>query len=85
MPKVLTMHRKIVPPPERKKYMERLRAKRDYYGRANCRFWACEETGLQGAFLEFFEAPDAPTLTAAHAAAPEPIVDPGRIYREVEL
>jgi len=60
MPKVLTMHRKIVPPPERKKYMERLRAKRDYYGRANCRFWACEETGLQGAFLEFFEAPDAP-------------------------
>ena len=54
MSKVLTMHRKIVPPPERKKYMERLRAKRDYYGRANCRFWACEETGLQGAFLEFF-------------------------------
>ena len=85
MSRVLTMHRKIVPPPERKNYMERLRAKRDYYKRANCTFWACEEMGLPGAFLEFFEAPDAPTLTAAHAAAPESIVDPARIYKLVEL
>jgi len=85
MSRVLTMHRKIVPPQERKKYIERLRAKRDYYKRANCTFWACEEMGLPGAFLEFFEAPDAPTLTAAHAAAPESIVDPARIYKLVEL
>ena len=85
MSRVLTMHRKIVPPQERKTYFDRLRAKRDYYKRANCTFWACEEDGLPGAFLEFFEAPDAPTLTAAHAAAPEPIVDPRRIYKLVEL
>ena len=79
------MHRKIVPPQERKSYFDRLRAKRDYYKRANCTFWAFEEDGLPGAFLEFFEAPDAGTLTAAHAAAPEPIVDPRRIYKLVEL
>ena len=85
MSRVLTMHRKIVPPQERKSYFDRLRAKRDYYKRANCTFWAFEEEGLPGAFLEFFEAPDAQTLTAAHAAAPEPIVDPRRIYRLVEL
>ena len=85
MSRVLTMHRKIVPPQERKSYFDRLRAKRDYYKRANCTFWAFEEAALPGAFLEFFEAPDAPTLTAAHAAAPEPIVDPRRIYKLVEL
>ncbi len=85
MPRVLTMHRTIVPPPERKKYFERLKAKRDYYQRAQCRFWACEEAGLPGAFLEFFEASDAATLTAAHAGAPESVTDPKRIYKEVEL
>ena len=53
--------------------------------RANCTFSAFEEDGLPGAFLEFFEAPDSQTLTAAHAAAPEPIVDPRRIYKLVEL
>jgi hypothetical protein len=79
------MHRKIVPPQDRKGYLDRLRAKRDYYKRANCTFSAFEEDGLPGAFLEFFEAPDSQTLSAAHAAAPEPIVDPRRIYKHVEL
>ena len=85
MPRVLTMHRKIVPPPERKSYHDKLRAKRDYYARANCKFYAFEEAGLPGAFLEFFEAADAKTLTAAHAGSPDSVGDPGRIYREVEL
>ena len=85
MSRVLTMHRKIVPPQERKSYFDRLRAKRDYYKRANCTFWACEEMGLPGAFLEFFEAPDAKTLAKAHASAPERVLDPARIYHEVEL
>ena len=44
-----------------------------------------EETGLPGAFLEFFEAPDAKTLAKAHASAPERVLDPARIYHEVEL
>lgn len=85
MPRVLTMHRKIVPPPERKTYHDKLRARRDFYARANCKFFAFEEVGLPGAFLEFFEAPDAQTLTAAHAASPDSVGDAARIYREVEL
>jgi hypothetical protein len=44
-----------------------------------------EETGLPGAFLEFFEAPDAKTLARAHASSPERVLDPARIYHEVEL
>lgn len=85
MPRVLTMTRTIVVPTERKKYLERLRGKKDYYARHECRFWAVEEMSLPGAFLEFYEAADAETLAAAHEQAPDPIVDPSRVYQEVEL
>jgi hypothetical protein len=44
-----------------------------------------EEAGLPGAFLEFFEAPDAATLASAHASAPDRVLDPARVYHEVEL
>ena len=37
------------------------------------------------AFLEFCEAPDAQTLARAHASAPDRVLDPTRIYHEVEL
>jgi hypothetical protein len=50
-----------------------------------CRFWVFEEQGLQGAFVEFCEADSAAALTAAHAAAPERVRDPGRIYTQMEL
>jgi hypothetical protein len=40
---------------------------------------------LPGAFLEFFEADDATTLARAHAGAPDPVLDPNRVYTEVEL
>jgi hypothetical protein len=40
---------------------------------------------LPGAFLEFVEAGDADTLARALASAPEPILDPQRVYVEVEL
>lgn len=85
MPRALLMQRSIIPQAERKKYLQRLKDKRAYYARANCNFWVFEESGLPGAFLEFIEAEDAKTLTAAQAQAPEQVVDPGRIYREVEL
>jgi hypothetical protein len=85
MPRVLSMMRTTVTPTERKKYMERSKQKRDHYGRAKCRFWVFEEAGLPGAFLEFFEADSAEALAAAHASAPESVVDPGRVYREVEF
>jgi hypothetical protein len=85
MARVLTVQRTLVTPPERARFHERLRRKQEHYTRANCRFWAFEEVGLPGAFLEFFEAPDAETLARAHAAAPEVILDPNRVYTEVEL
>ena len=85
MARVLSMQRTIVPPKERKKYLARLRAKRDHYARANCKYWVFEETTVPGAFLEFFEAADEETLSGAHAGAPEAVLDPQRTYREVEL
>ena len=85
MPRALTVQRTLVTPPDRKKFAERLKAKRAHYAQAGCRFWVFEEAGLPGAFLEFCEAPDAATLSRAHASAPERVLDPARIYHEVEL
>ena len=85
MPKALTIQRSTVPTTERANYTKRLKALRSHYSAANCRFWVFEETGLPGAFLEFFEASDAATLAKAHAGAPEQILDPNRVYQEVEL
>ena len=85
MPRALTVQRTLVTPPERKKFAERLKRNREYYAQANCRYWVFEEASLPGAFLEFCEAPDHQTLARAHASAPEPMLDPARIYHEVEL
>lgn len=85
MSRALTIQRTLVTPPERERFQEKLRRKQEYYTKANCRFWVFEETGLPGAFLEFFEAADAQTLARAHASAPEPVLDPNRVYVEVEL
>jgi hypothetical protein len=85
MGRALTIQRTLVTPPERERFHDKLRQKQAYYETARCRFWAFEEAGLPGAFLEFFEAPDAETLARAHAGAPEVVLDPNRIYLEVEL
>ena len=85
MPRALTVQRTLVTPPERKKFAQKLKLKREHYAQANCHYWVFEEAGLPGAFLEFCEAPDAATLTRAHASAPERVLDPARIYHEVEL
>jgi hypothetical protein len=74
-----------VPLADRKKYMERVRARRAYYTGVNCQFWVFAESDLPGAYIEFIEAPDAKTLAAALAGAPEQLVDSARIYNEVEL
>ena len=84
MARWLTLQRSIVPASERKKFMERLKARRAYYQTAQCGFWVFEETGLPGAVIEFVEAADRETLEGALAGAPDHIVDSGRIYREVE-
>ena len=85
MPRSLTMHRTLVRPTDRSVFLERLRARESHYTAAGCRFWVFEEKALPGAFVEFCEAPDIATLTAAHAASPDPILDPARIYSIVEL
>jgi hypothetical protein len=85
MPRALTVQRTLVTPQERKKFAEKLKRNREYYAAANCRYWVFEEASLPGAFLEFCEAPDHETLARAHASAPEPMLDPARIYHEVEL
>jgi hypothetical protein len=85
MARALTIQRTLVTPPDRERFHDRLRRKQEYYAKAQCRFWAFEEAGLPGAFLEFFEADDPATRARAHAAAPEPILDPNRVYIEVEL
>jgi hypothetical protein len=83
--RALTIHRTLVPAADRAKYVERLKAKETYFSGSGCRFWVFEEQMIPGAFVEFVEAADAKTLTAAHAAAPEKLLDPARIYISVEL
>jgi len=85
VPRALTIQRTLVTPPDRERFQEKLRRKHEHYAKLNCRFWAFEEAALPGAFLEFVEASDADTLARAHASAPEPILDPHRVYMEVEL
>jgi hypothetical protein len=85
MSRALTIQRTLVTPRDREQFAVRLQRKHAYYAQAGCRYWVFEEAGLPGAFLEFFEAPDPATLSRAHAAAPERVLDPARIYQEVEL
>ncbi|MFI5312085.1 MAG: hypothetical protein ACHQQ3_12675 [Gemmatimonadales bacterium] len=85
MPRALSIHRSIVPAADRGKYLERLRARKTHYEGARCKFWVFEEAALAGAFIEFTESADPQVLAAAHAAAPEQVLDPTRIYTEVEL
>ena len=85
MARALTIQRTLVTPGERERFQEKLRRKQEYYARVKVRFWAFEEVSLPGAFLEFFEADDATTLARAHAGAPEPVLDPNRVYTEVEF
>lgn len=85
MARVLSFQRTIVPSGDRAKYLARLKARQTYYTSARCRFWTFEETDLHGAFIEFIEAEDENTLTAALAHAPDQFVEAVRIYREVEL
>ena len=85
MPRALTIRRSIVPLTDRKRFLQKLKARRAHYVGAGCEFWVFEEVDLAGAFVEFVEAADARTLERAMAAAPDPVVDAVRIYQQVEL
>ena len=85
MGRALTIQRTLVTPPEREKFAQKLQRTHAYYASAGCRYTVFEEAGLPGAFLEFFEAADPETLAKAHAASPDRVLDPARVYTEVEL
>lgn len=85
MARALVMKRTIVPLPDRARYMERLTKRKAYYARSGCNFWVFEEAALNGAFIEFTEAPDRETLQAALADAPDVVLDANRIYQEIAL
>ena len=85
MPRRMTIQRTTVPSVEREKYFERLRASKAHYAQAKCRFWVFEESALPGAFVEFTEADDETSLINAHASAPHRVLDPARIYHELEI
>ena len=85
MPRRMTIQRTTVPNSDREKYFERIKAAKAHYRDANCRFWVFEESGLRGAFVEFTAADDEAALMNAQASAPLKILDPGRIYHELEI
>jgi hypothetical protein len=83
--RVLTLQRSIVPVGDRKKFLDKVRARHAYYVTAQCKHWVFEEVELPGAFIEFIEATDGETLGRALAAAPDPVLDRARVYQAVEL
>jgi hypothetical protein len=85
VPRALTIQRTLVTPPERKRFHERILERRAYFAKAQCHYWVFEEAGLPGAFLEFVEARDRATLARALGEAPDRVLDPNRVYVEVEL
>lgn len=85
MARSLVMKRTIVPLPDRARYMEKLRKRQAYYTSAGCNFWVFEEAALNGAFIEFTEAPDRDTLQSALAGATDLVLDANRIYQEISL
>lgn len=85
MGRALTSQRSVVLGAEREAFLQRLRARQDYYQAAGCRYWVFEERDMPGAFVEFIEAGDAKTLRAAITKAPERGPGSARIYEEVEL
>ena len=85
MARALVMKRTIVPLPDRGRYMEKLQKRKTYYASAGCKFWVFEEAALNGAFIEFTEAPDRDTLQNALANAHDQVLDANRIYQEIAL
>lgn len=85
MGRALTSQRSVVLGHERDAFLQRLRARREYYMKAGCNYWVFEEKDLPGAFVEFIEAPDAKRLREALSGAPERGPGSARIYEEIEL
>jgi hypothetical protein len=85
VPRAIAMRHTVAPAPERDEFRERARQSLAHYSSSGCRYWLFEESGLPGAYVEFFEAGDPDTLQRAHRSAPAPLSDNARLYVEVEL
>lgn len=90
MPRALTLNRTVVPAPDRERFMTRARALRTHFQSRGCQYWVFEDADLPGAYIEFAEAADAPTLQAAHASLTLESLELGgdirpNMYREVAL
>ena len=85
MGRALTSQRSVVLGPEREAFLQRLRARRDYYTKVGCNYWVFEEKDMPGAFVEFIEASDPKRLREAIGKAPERGPGSARIYEEIEL
>jgi hypothetical protein len=83
--RALSLQRTIITPSDRDRFLARARELRAHYQASGCHFWVFEEHDLTGAFIEFAEGPSIESLATAHAAVPEALLDPHRIYREVEF
>ena len=83
--RALALQRTIVTPAERARFLGRGRQLREHYAGRDCRYWVFEDSQLPGAFIELTEAGNVPALSAALAGAQEFVIDPARVYQEVEL
>ena len=84
MPRALTIERSKVSRHERESYFVGLRQRRDRLRAASCNFWVYEDPSEPGLFVEFTEARDADTLTAALTTAADSAAT-APILTEVEL
>ena len=84
MSRYLTMQRSIVPVGDRKDFKQRMRDRKAYFEKANCRTWLFEEVGLAGAIIEFVESADEQSLLQALKNAPGSAGEHARIYKEME-
>jgi hypothetical protein len=84
MPRTLSIETTKLSPDERVPFIDRARARRGHFRDAGCNYWLFEQADTPGAFVEFTEGPDEPTLRSAHESAPEPELEVS-LYVEVEL
>ncbi|MGQ0537744.1 MAG: hypothetical protein ACT4R6_02260 [Gemmatimonadaceae bacterium] len=63
-------------------FLDTARRRKAYFQMAGCRYWAFEQPGEPGAFLEFAEAPNADTLAAA-LRGPQSEVFSGPVFTEL--
>ena len=83
MPRALVITRTTVPAAARESYRAALPRRRDAFAAARVNFWVFEDPATPGAYVEFTEARDEATLSAACRAV-DGLPPAPPILREVE-